>query len=161
MSAIHKIKAAADSGQIRRFTGNDYARDLTSGDVDAVIGWSGDAIQLQADNPDIKFVMPKEGCMLWSDNMVIPVGAPNPTAAEAWMNYVYNPKNQVQITDYNYYVSPVSGVKGPLKKIDPPAAKSNLIFPSNKFTSKCDVAPTLEGQEEQDVTRAFNAVVNG
>jgi spermidine/putrescine transport system substrate-binding protein len=161
MSAINKIKAAADSGQIRRFTGNDYARDLTSGDVDAVIGWSGDAIQLQADNPDIKFVMPTEGCMLWSDNMVIPVGAPNPTAAEAWMNYVYDPKNQVQITDYNYYVSPVSGVKGPLKKIDPPAAKSNLIFPSSKFTSKCDVAPTLEGQEEQDVTRAFNAVVNG
>jgi spermidine/putrescine transport system substrate-binding protein len=161
MSAINKIKAAADSGQIRRFTGNDYARDLTSGDVDAVIGWSGDAIQLQADNPDIKFVMPTEGCMLWSDNMVIPVGAPNPTAAEAWMNYVYDPKNQAQITDYNYYVSPVSGVKPLLEKIDPPAAKSDLIFPSDKFTSKCDVAPTLSGQEEQDVTRAFNAVVNG
>src|SRR3954451_1681595 len=69
LNAVDKIKAAADSGQIRRFTGNDYARDLTSGDVDAVIGWSGDAIQLQADNPDIQFVMPKEGCMLWSDNM--------------------------------------------------------------------------------------------
>ena len=161
MSAINKLKAAADSGQIRRFTGNDYARDLTSGDVDAVIGWSGDAIQLQADNPDIKFVMPKEGCMLWSDNMVIPVGAPNPTAAEAWMNYVYNPKNQAQITDYNFYFSPVSGVKPLLKKTDPQAAKSPLIFPTKKFTSQCDVAPTLEGQEEQDVTRAFNAVVNG
>ena len=76
-----EIGQAADEGQIRRFTGNDYARDLTSGDAVAVDGWSGDAIQLQADNPDIKFVMPKEGCMLWSDNMVIPVGAPNPTLA--------------------------------------------------------------------------------
>src|SRR5215218_11341942 len=55
MAAIDKIEQAADSGQIRRFTGNDYARDLTSGDAAAVIGWSGDAIQLQADNPDIKF----------------------------------------------------------------------------------------------------------
>src|SRR5919204_789992 len=72
MAAINKIKQAAQSGQIRRFTGNDYARDLTSGDVDFVMGWSGDAVQLQADNPSIKFVMPKEGCMLWSDNMVIP-----------------------------------------------------------------------------------------
>ena len=45
--------------------------------------------------------------MIWSDNMVIPVGAPNPTAAYAWMNYVYEPKNQAQITDYNYYFSPV------------------------------------------------------
>jgi len=161
MNAIAKLKAAADSGQIRRFTGNDYAKDLSSGDVDAVIGWSGDAIQLQADNPDIQFVMPKEGCMLWSDNMVIPVGAPNPTAAEAWMNYVYDPKNQAQITDYNYYVSPVSGVKPLLQKTDPTAAKSDLIFPTKQFTAKCDAAPQLSGEEEQKVTAAFNAVVNG
>ena len=161
LNAIDKIKQAADSGQIRRFTGNDYARDLTSGDVDAVIGWSGDAIQLQADNPDIKFVMPTEGCMLWSDNMVIPVGAPNPTAAEAWMNYVYDPKNQAQITDYNYYVSPVKGVKPILQKQDPTAAKSDLIFPSKQFTAKCDAAPTISGQEETKITQAFNAVVNG
>jgi spermidine/putrescine transport system substrate-binding protein len=161
LAAIDKIKAAADSGQIRRFTGNDYARDLTSGDVDAVIGWSGDAVQLQASNPDIKFVMPKEGCMLFSDNMVIPVGAPNPTAAEAWMNYVYNPKNQVPITDYNYYFTPVSGVKPLLKKVDPKAAKSPLIFPTPSFTKKCDVAPTLSTDQLQQVTQAFNAVVNG
>ena len=161
LDAIDKIGQAADDGQIRRFTGNDYARDLTSGDAVAVIGWSGDAIQLQADNPDIKFVMPKEGCMLWSDNMVIPVGAPNPTAAEAWMNYVYDPKNQAQITDWNYYVSPVSGVKEILQKIDPPAAKSELIFPSEQFTAKCDAAPPLTGEEETKVTQAFNAVVSG
>ncbi len=43
-----------------------------------MIGWSGDAVQLQADNPDIQFVMPDEGCILWSDNMVIPVGAAEP-----------------------------------------------------------------------------------
>ncbi len=161
LNAIDKIEQAADSGQIRRFTGNDYARDLTSGDAAAVIGWSGDAIQLQADNPDIKFVMPTEGCMLWSDNMVIPVGAPNPTAAEAWMNYVYDPKNQAQITDYNYYVSPVEGVKQILEKQGSPAAKSELVFPSKQFTAKCDTAPTLTGDEEQTVTQAFNAVVSG
>jgi spermidine/putrescine transport system substrate-binding protein len=161
LNAIDKIGQAADSGQIRRFTGNDYARDLTSGDVVAVIGWSGDAIQLQADNPDIKFVMPKEGCMLWSDNMVIPVGAPNPTAAEAWMNYVYDPKNQAQITDYNYYFSPVEGVKPILEKQDPKAANSPLIFPTKQFTAKCDTAPTITGEEEQKITQAFNAVVSG
>jgi spermidine/putrescine transport system substrate-binding protein len=161
LAAIDKIKGAADSGQVRRFTGNDYARDLTSGDVDFVIGWSGDAVQLQADNPHIKFVMPKEGCMIFSDNMVIPVGAPNPTAAEAWMNYVYDPKNQAQITDWNYYVSPVSGVKPILQKIDPPAAKSELIFPSGKFSAKCDTAPSLSPADLQKVTQAFDAVVSG
>ena len=161
MNAVNFIKQAADSGQIRRFTGNDYARDLTSGDVDFVMGWSGDAVQLQADNPDIKFVMPKEGCMLWSDNMVIPVGAPNPTASEAWMNYVYDPKHQAQIEDYVNYVSPVAGTKQILLKQDPSVANNQLIFPSDSFTSKCDVAPTLSGDEEQRVTRAFDAVISG
>ena len=159
MAAVDKIKQAVDDGQIRRFTGNDYTRDMANGDATAIIGWSGDAIQLQADNPEIEFRMPTEGCMLWSDNMVIPVGAPNPTAAEAWMNYVYDPKNQAQIADYNYYTTPVEGVKPILKRIDPPAAKSELIFPSKEFTKKCDTAPPLTGEEEQRVTRAFEGVL--
>jgi spermidine/putrescine transport system substrate-binding protein len=161
MAAIEKIKAAAESGQIRRFTGNDYARDLTSGDAVAVIGWSGDAVQLQADNPNIEWRKPTEGCMLWSDNMVIPVGAPNPTAAEAWMNYVYDPKNQAQIEAYVNYVSPVEGTKEILLKQDPDIANNQLIFPDKKFTANCAAAPVLEGDEETQVTKAFQAVLTG
>ena len=54
------------------------SRTSLNGNVDFVLGWSGDAVQLQADNPNIKFVMPKEGCMLWSTSMEIPVGRPEP-----------------------------------------------------------------------------------
>jgi spermidine/putrescine transport system substrate-binding protein len=161
MAAIDKIGQASDDGQIRRFTGNDYARDLTSGDASAVIGWSGDAVQLQADNPNIEWRMPTEGCMVFSDNMVIPVGAPNPTAAEAWMNYVYDPVNQAQIEAYVNYVSPVEGTREVFQKQDPELAKNQLIFPSDSFIKTCDSAPTLEGAELERVTRAFNAVVNG
>src|SRR3954451_10736176 len=163
LSAIDKLKQAADDGQIRRFTGNDYARDLTSGDVDAVIGWSGDAIQLQADNPDIKFVMPDEGCMLWFDDMVIPVGAPNPTAAYAWMNYVYEPKNHAQIADYNYYFTPVDGVKPILAKQGSDAAKSQLVFPSQKYIADCTTQDNPQGgpEVEQRIERAWQAVVTG
>ena len=121
--AIDKLQDAVDSGQIRRFTGNDYTRDLTTGDAVAVIGWSGDAVQLQADNPNIEFRMPERGLhVLVSDNMVIPVGAPNPTAAEAFMNYVYDPKNQAQIEAYVNYVSPVAGTKEVLLKRRPRAS---------------------------------------
>jgi len=161
MKAIEKIKGAAESGQIRRFTGNDYARDLTSGDAVAVIGWSGDAVQLQADNPNLEWRVPTEGCMLWSEDMVIPVGAPNPTAAEAFMNYVYDPKNQAPIAEYINYVTPVEGVKQIFEKADPELAKNPLIFPSPEFTKTCSPTPPLEGQEEQNVIRAFNAVLNG
>ena len=161
MKAIEKIKGAAESGQIRRFTGNDYARDLTSGDAVAVIGWSGDAVQLQEDNPELEWRMPTEGCMLWSEDMVIPVGAPNPTAAEAFMNYVYNPKNQAAIAEYVNYVTPVEGVKEVFEKKDPALAKNQLIFPSASFTKKCSGTPVIEGEEEQKIIKAFDAVLNG
>lgn len=163
LAAIDKIDEAADSGQIRRFTGNDYTRDLANEDAVAVIGWSGDAVQLQADNPDIQFVMPDEGCMLWSDNMVIPVGAPNPTAAYAWMNYVYEPENQAQIANYNYYVTPVAGVQPILEKQGSDAAESDLVFPSEEFTAECSTQDEPPGGPEavQEVERAFQDVITG
>jgi spermidine/putrescine transport system substrate-binding protein len=161
IKAIDKIKEASDSGQIRRFTGNDYGGDLTSGNAVAVIGWSGDAVQLQADNPNIEWRMPTEGCILWSDNMVIPVGAPNPTAAEAFIDYVYDPENQAQIEAYVNYVSPVENVKQVLLKEEPEVAKNQLIFPSKSFTKNCTIQPSPTGEEEQNLNRAFNAVLNG
>jgi spermidine/putrescine transport system substrate-binding protein len=161
LAAVNKVKQAADSGQIRRFTGNDYIRDLSSGDVDFVLGWSGDAIQLQKDNPNIQFVMPKEGCMLWSTSMEIPAGAPNPAAAEAWMNFVYDPKVQADIAEYVNYVTPVKGVKPILAKRDPQLAKSKLIFPTAQYTKNCTFEPVLGGAQGRQVTQAFNSVING
>jgi spermidine/putrescine transport system substrate-binding protein len=159
--AIDRIGAAAESGQIRRFTGNDYAGDLTSGNAVAVIGWSGDAVQLQADNPNIEWRMPTEGCILWSDNMVIPVGAPNPTAAEAFLDYVYEPRVAAQIAAYVNYVSPVRGVRDVLAETDPELANNQLIFPSDDFTRECSTQPSLTGERQQRITRAFNAVLTG
>ena len=126
-----------------------------------MIGWSGDAVQLQADNPNLEWRMPTEGCMLWSEDMVIPIGAPNPTAAEAFMNYVYEPEVQANIAEYVNYVTPVEGVKEVLAKREPKLAENQLIFPSASFTKKCSATPTLEGEEEQNVIQAFDAVLNG
>lgn len=161
LNAIDKIGEAAESGQIRRFTGNDYGADLTNGNAAAVIGWSGDAVQLQADNPELEWRMPEEGCILWSDNMVIPIGAPNPTAAEKWIDYVYEPEHEAQIEAYVNYVSPVKGVKEVLLEEEPEIANNQLIFPSEEFTKNCSIQPSISGEEEQNLNRAFNAVLNG
>jgi spermidine/putrescine transport system substrate-binding protein len=163
MAAIDKIRDAAESGQIRKFTGNDYTKDLANGDAIAVIGWSGDAIQLQSDDPNIEFVMPEEGCMLWSDEMVIPVGAPNPTAAYEFMNYVYEPDNQAQIANYNYYVVPVDGVQPILEEEGSDAAESELVFPSDEFTANCSTQDEPPGGPEviQRVEQEFESVITG
>jgi spermidine/putrescine transport system substrate-binding protein len=99
--------------------------------------------------------------MLWSTSMEIPVGAPNPAAAEAWMNYVYDPKVQADIAEYVNYVTPVKGVKQILAKRDPRLAKSKLIFPTKSYTKNCTYEPVLDGQQGHEVTQAFNAVING
>ena len=161
LDAIAKLKDAVDSGQIVGVTGNSYITDMARGDVIAAIGWSGDAIQMQADNPDIQFVMPEQGCSLWSDNMVIPVGAPNPAAAYEWMDYVYKPQNQAQITNYNFYFSPVKGVKPYLRKIDPEAAKSPLIFPTEQFTKNCFTQSDPPRLETAEIEKAFQSLVTG
>ena len=161
LEAVDKVQAAADSGQIRDFTGNDYIRQLASGDVWAALGWSGDAVQLQKDNPNIEFVMPKEGCMLWSTSLEIPVGAPNPEAAQALINYVYDPKVQADIAEWVNYVTPVTGVKRIMRKRDPELARNQLIFPSKQFTANCTFEPVLGGEQGQEVTKAFQAVIAG
>jgi spermidine/putrescine transport system substrate-binding protein len=130
--AIEKVKAAADSGQIRSFTGNNYTEDLTAGNIVAAIGWSGDASIIE--NPDAEWIMPTEGCVLWSDNMVIPVGAPNTPAALGWMEFVYEPKVAADLTEYITYISPVDGVKD---LVSPELAKDPLVFPSPKFQENC------------------------
>jgi spermidine/putrescine transport system substrate-binding protein len=159
LEAVDMVSEAADSGQVRKFTGNEYIKDLPKGDTWIALGWSGDAIQLQKDNPNIKFVMPKEGCMLWSTSMEIPVGAPNPQAAQAFINFVYDPEVQADIAEWVNYVTPVKGVREILRKRDPALAKSNLIFPSQEYTRNCSFEPVLGGALGQEVTEAFQQAI--
>jgi spermidine/putrescine transport system substrate-binding protein len=160
-AAIDEIEQAADSGQIRDFTGNAYAGPLVKGDIVAAIGWSGDAIQLQADNPNVKWIRPEEGCNLWSDNMVIPVGAPNPGTAQAFMDYVYDPENQAQIAEYVNYVTPVEGTREVLEKKDPKLAQNQLIFPDEQFTADCTPQAIPDPSFEDAVTERYQSVVTG
>ena len=112
LSAIEKIQQAADAGQFRRFTGNDYSTDLTKGNIWVALAYSGDIVQLQSDNPDLKFVYPDEGAMLFTDNMMIPAKAENIYAAETMMNFVYDPEIAAKLAIYVNYLSPVKGVQG-------------------------------------------------
>jgi spermidine/putrescine transport system substrate-binding protein len=160
-NAIDKLRDAIASGQIIGVTGNSYINDMARGDVVVAIGWSGDAVQLQADNPDIKFVMPDEGCILWSDNMVIPVGAPNPEAAYAFMNYAYTPRNQAQIEAYNNYTTPVTGVQEIFEKTDPALAKSKLIFPTEQYQKDCSTQPDPPKLQTAEIEQDFQALQTG
>jgi spermidine/putrescine transport system substrate-binding protein len=157
LTAIDKLDAAADSGQIRRFTGNDYTEDLTAGNIVAAIGWSGDASLIENENAEWR--MPTEGCVKWSENMVIPVGAPNTAAALAWMNFAYRPEVAANITSYVEYISPVQGVKEILEERGSELAKSQIVFPTDEFTRDCTGQNTPPDLDQ--VNEAWQNVLTG
>lgn len=159
LDAIDRLQQAVDSGQIRDFTGNEYTQDMANENVVAAIGWSGDAALIE--NEDVEWRMPAEGCTLWSDNMVIPVGASNTAAALEWMNFVYQPPVQADIAQFVEYVTPVDGVADVLRQRDPELAENDLIFPDEEFTEDCSTQPDPPGDAEdrQEVTEAFQDLV--
>jgi spermidine/putrescine transport system substrate-binding protein len=132
--AIAKMQKAVDSGQVRQFTGNDYAPLLAKGDVWACMAWSGDMVQLQADHPNLKWNLPDSGGMIWTDNMLIPKGG-NVYTASVYMNYYYTPAVAAKVEAYVNYICPVKGADAVLKKSDPEVAKNPLIFPTEEMLS--------------------------
>ena len=129
MKAIDKVQEGVDSGQIRGFTGNEYIKDIPKGDSGVIFGWSGDAVQLKADNPNVEFVLPESGGMLWTDNMQILAGALQAFTAEKFIDYVYQPEVQAPIEAYINYICLVEGTKEVLAKDSPELAENPLIFP--------------------------------
>jgi len=130
--AMKVVQKAVDSGQVRQFTGNDYSGLLAKGDLKACFAWSGDVVQLEADNKHLHWNLPKDGGGIWTDNMLIPKGG-NVYTASVYMNFVYDPKIAAEIEDYVNYICPVVGAKAVLLKQDPAIAKNTLIFPTNEM----------------------------
>jgi spermidine/putrescine transport system substrate-binding protein len=133
--ALRKVKKAVDSGQIRKFTGNDYGQPLARGDYAACVAWSGDVAQLVLDNPNLKWAVPEKGGIIWTDNMFIPLGGSVPTAS-TYMNFVYDPKISAQIAFGTGYVPSVKGVKKEALKIDPKAGANRLVFPDDELLAQ-------------------------
>jgi spermidine/putrescine transport system substrate-binding protein len=158
LGAIETIEEQAQKGQIRRFTGNDYTSGLARGDLWAVTAYSGDVVQLKADNPDLEFLIPEEGALIWTDNMLMPQKPPHPYAAETMMNYVYDPVVAAKIAAYVNYVTPVKGAREELAKDDPETAENELIFPSEETRRKLQPYALLSVEDEREATEAMQRV---
>ena len=157
--ALATIEGAVKSGQIRRFTGNDYTQDLASGNVAACICWSGDIVQLQADNPEIKFVTPDAGATRGNDNMLIPNKAQHKKNAETLINYYYDKNVAAKLAEYVNYICPVVGAKEVLEKTNPAVANNTLIFPSDAILAKLHSFKALDDKTEQAYNTKFQKVI--
>ena len=141
--AVDLVKEQKDKGQIRRFTGNDYSDDLTSGNVVIAQAYSGDVAQLQLDNPNLQFVVPDAGTSSFSDNMVIPYTTKNQLLA------------QVQ------YIPVLSDMADALEKVDPTVASNPLINPPQSTLDKLVAWKTLTDAQEQEYAQLMTDVTGG
>ncbi|GAA0574137.1 spermidine/putrescine ABC transporter substrate-binding protein [Kribbella sandramycini] len=159
--ALEKLEDAVGSGQIRRFTGNDYVQDLNDGNIAACMAWSGDVLALQADNEDIKFVVPEEGLNLWSDNMLVPNKATHRANAEALMNYYYDPQVAAELAAWVNYICPVEGAREAMEKIDPELVENPLIFPDQDMLAKTASFMPLDTAKAKLYETDFNLAIGG
>jgi spermidine/putrescine transport system substrate-binding protein len=157
--AISVLQKGVNSGQVRQFTGNDYAPLLAKGDISACLAWSGDMVQLQADHPGLKWVLPDKGGMIWTDNMLIPKGG-NAYAASVLMNWYYQPKIAAEVEDYVNYICPVVGADKVLEHSDPAIAKNPLIFPTKQMLAN---AHTFDAKalNNEKYKKQFQALIGG
>jgi len=158
-AAVKKIKDNVDNGQIRQFFGNDYGAALARGDIWVAFAWSGDVIQLQKDNPDLRFLMPKEGIYHSVDNMVMPLHPAHRDAALAWMNYIYDPAVYAQIAAAVQYIPPVAGTKEFVAKIDPKMVDNPLIYPPPEMLARLIGFVALSADNEQKWNTLFQTLL--
>jgi spermidine/putrescine transport system substrate-binding protein len=163
--AQQKLLEQRDAGIVRQYYGQPYADALARGDLAVTMAWSGDIFLLQPDNPELQFVVPEEGGVLWTDNMAIPQNAPHPIDAMEMMNFVYQPDIAAQMAAYINYITPVPEAKPVLAEakdaFSKQVAKSPLVFPTPEMESRLHTYKILDEEEEEAWNDLFSEVIQG
>jgi spermidine/putrescine transport system substrate-binding protein len=121
---------------ILAITSTEYKQMLIDGKAVMALGWNGDGAAVAAKKP-AEYVIAEEGGEFWVDAYVIPKGAENPTAAHAWIDYVYEPKANSLETEFTYYGSPVKrDLLGPV--MDKKVFTNDDVFPPESTLEKLE-----------------------
>ena len=162
-AAFAEIQKAVDAGIVRSFLGNDFKEGLVKGDLVLGTAWSGDIIQAQLERATLRFNIPDEGGMLWTDNMQIPKGAQHKYTAELMIDWVYDPQVAADIAAYVQYVSPVKGAREALAANEDPEvaalAANPLMFPDAATQAQLHQFKAVTEEEEQFLNDEFSTVM--
>ncbi len=143
------IKQKANIKNFHEDNGQDL---LMSKEVDIVLEYNGDIAQKETEDPDLAFVVPKEGSLLNSDCMCIPTGAPNPNNAHAFINFLLDGQNGANITKTILYPTPNAAAKA---LMDDTYKNNPTIFPPADVMAKCEYGKYAGSA----ITQAFEAAM--
>lgn len=121
--------------------GSDTAKDvLVSGDAAAGMIYNGFSAKARAEGANVEYAYPKEGFVVWMDNMVLLKDAPNRENALKFMNFLLDPENAAAVTNYAAYTSGVMGVEPFLDDAIKSSPENNppADAPAGSFIQVCD-----------------------
>lgn len=128
---------------------------LLAGEVDLAMEWNGDILQVMEEDDDIGYVVPKEGGLLWEDDLCIPTGGPNPDAAHALINYLLDAEAGAKIAEFIYYATPNEAAKA-LTEED--YRTNEAVFPPDEVIAKCEVSVYAGQETTQKIDAAWTRV---
>jgi spermidine/putrescine transport system substrate-binding protein len=168
-----KLQEQKDKGIVRKYYEQDYIDALTRGDVWLTMAWSGDIFQQNlSEKSNLKFVIPKEGATIWTDNLMIPKTAENPVDALMLMDYLYQAPTAAKLAEIINYVTPVPAAKGVIaadasratgadQKSLQAIAASPLVFPSEADYAKLRHYRSLTPATEKEYNAVFQHITAG
>lgn len=174
MQAQAKLIEQRDANIVRKYYGQDYVQDLVDKNVHATLAWSGDVFYWKyiGGAPDVEFVVPEEGGVIWASADMIPGGAEHPADAHEFMDFFFRPEIAVQVTDWVLYMTPVEGVqdlmrekaresKGGDRRYYETLSESPLLFPpEDPAAANLYEYKAFSGEEYEEWAAIFNDVIN-
>ena len=119
--------------------------------------WSGDAIYIMNENPDLEYAIPEEGSNKWFDGLVIPKGAPNKSGAEAFINFLCDPDNALKNVEYIEYSTPNTAA---FEMLDEETKNNPAAYPSEETLARCKIFTNLNSETLKLYESAFTDVLS-
>ncbi len=149
---------------VRKFHSSEYINALANGEICVAIGWSGDVLMARdraaeaKNGVTVEYAIPKEGSLMWFDELAIPADAPDPAAAYKFINFMLDAKNAAAASNYVYYANGNLASQKYLNKdvIDDPA-----IYPDQKTVDNLYITTPYNAKIQKIVTRMWTRIKTG
>ena len=149
---------------VAKFHSSEYINALANGDICVAFGWSGDILQArdraaEADNGvEVVYNAPKEGALMWFDQMAIPVDAPNPEGAHKFLNFIMDAENMAAASNYVYYAN---GNKASQEHLVEDVIGDPAIYPSEAALNNLFTTTPYPPKVQRVVTRLWTKIKSG
>ncbi|MEH6726836.1 MAG: polyamine ABC transporter substrate-binding protein [Hyphomicrobiales bacterium] len=149
---------------VQKFHSAEYINGLANGDICLAVGWSGDVLQArdraaEADNGvTVEYAIPKEGALMWFDQMAIPADAKNVDEAHEFLNYMMRPDVIAKATNYVYYAN---GNEASKPLLDDDVINDPAIYPSAEAIANLFTVTAAPPREQRLLTRTWTKVLTG